>query len=200
MLAGLLLTFVRPTAADTPNVDKVEEDWELVVQLPEVNTDAPQVTCVISPGGDLFGVYAAFELNHHTQPDYAAGGLQLQLWSAGYPVDRSSFSNQSLLQQPSEAIRWTQRMRLHEGQLVFDVRNGSSQTWGSFGGWGVLRVAIPTELTTLATYQPAFSADHSGVGYAGNRVTRLALREVRWFSNGVLVATDSTERLVHPQE
>jgi len=130
LAAGLGVLTASAAVADFPQIVRVEEDWELVVQLPEVNTDAPQVTCVISPGGDLFGVYASFELNHHTQPDYAAGGLQLQLWSSGLPVASSAFSNQALLAQPSETIRWTQRMRLADDQLTFDIVGGSSATWG----------------------------------------------------------------------
>lgn len=200
LAAGMLLLAVKPVAADYPTIVCVEEDWELVVQLPEVNTDAPQVTSVISPGGDLFGVYASFELNHHTQPDYAAGGLQLQLWSDGFPVATSASPNQTLLQQESETIRWTQRMRLHEDRLTFDVVNGTSSTWGNFGGQGNLKVSLATELNTLAGYQPDFSADHSGVGYAGNRVTSLKLREVRWYSATGLVARDTTDRVVHPQQ
>lgn len=200
LAAGMLLLLVKPVAADYPTIVRVEEDWELVVQLPEVNTDAPQVTCVISPGGDLFGVYASFELNHHTQPEYAAGGLQLQLWSEGFPVASSASPNQTLLQQQSETIRWTQWMRIHEGRLKFDVVDGTSTTWGNFGGQGTLKVSLPTELHTLAGYQPGFSADHSGVGYASNRVTSLKLREVRWYSDSDLVARDTTDRVVHSQE
>lgn len=200
LAAGMLLLAVMPVAADYPTIVRVEEDWEFVVQLPEVNTDAPQVTCVISPGGDLFGVYASFELNHHTQPDYAAGGLQLQLWSDGFPIASSASPNQTLLQQESETIRWTQRMRLHEDLLKFDIVNGTSSTWGDFGGQGNLKVSLPTELHTLGGYQPGFSVDHSGVGYAGNRVTSLKLREVRWYSATDLEARDTTDRVVHPQE
>ena len=197
---GLLLLAARPAAADWPTIVRVEEDWELVVQLPEVNTDAPQITCAISPGGDLFGVYAAFELNHHTQPDYAAGGLQLQLWNSGLPVASASFPNQTLLQQESETIRWTQRMRLADGRLTVEVVGGTSSTWGSFGDQRNLKLTLETQLGSLIGYRPSFSVDHSGVGYAGNRVTSLKLREVRWYTADGLVARDTSDRVVHEQQ
>ena len=200
LCAGLLSVVASTAAADLPAIVRVEEDWELVVQLPEVNTDAPQVTCVISPGGDLFGVYASFELNHHTQPEYAAGGLQLQLWNEGFPVASSSFGSQALLAQPSETIRWTQQMKLHEGQLWFAVVDGTSSAWGDFGGQGNLKVNLPTNLTTLVGYRPEFSTEHSGVGFAGNRVASLMLKEVRWYSANDLVWRDTTDRVVHSQD
>jgi len=200
LTAGLGILATSPAVADFPQIVRVEEDWELVVQLPEVNTDAPQITCAISPGGDLYGVYASFELNHHTQPAYAAGGLQLQLWSGDSPVAFSAAPNQALLSQSSETIRWTQRMQLDDGHLTFDVVDGTSATWGSFGGGGNLAVTVPTTLNSLIGYRPSFSVDHSGVGYAGNRVASLVLREVRWYTASGLVARDSTDRTVHTQD
>ena len=62
-------------------IDRIEEDWELVVTSPDAGTTAPQVTCVISPTGNLSSTHATIELNHHTQPEYEDGGVHLQVWN-----------------------------------------------------------------------------------------------------------------------
>ena len=62
----------------TGTVMRVEEDWALVVAEPDIDNNSPQVTCVISPLSMASG-YAAFDINYRTQPNYAAGGLQLHI-------------------------------------------------------------------------------------------------------------------------
>ena len=52
------------------NVQKIEEDWELVVGTPDAAVAAPQVTCTIAPAGNLNGLYAVLELNHRSQPSF----------------------------------------------------------------------------------------------------------------------------------
>ena len=64
---GAIQVFAASADAD-PTVDRIEEDWELVVTTPDSGTTAPQVTCVISPTGNLNSAHATIELNHHTQP------------------------------------------------------------------------------------------------------------------------------------
>ena len=55
---GLALLVAQFAKGDLPEVVRVEEDWELVVGTPDANSDAPQVTCVISPTGDVDDVHA----------------------------------------------------------------------------------------------------------------------------------------------
>lgn len=71
---------------------------------------------------------------------------------------------------------------------------------GAFGGGGNLTLTVPTTLSSLIGYRPWFSVEHSGVGYAGNRVASLVLREVRWYTASGLLARDTTNRTVHAQE
>lgn len=186
-------------AAQTPTgVARVEEDWQLVIDQPDINNDGPQVTCVISPQ-TVDAVYAALDINFHSQPDYLAGGIQMHVWDPVDPIQTHNFPVTGVMQQANETVTWTQTMTIFDNVLLFQVINGSSQTWGSFGGshaW----IAVNTSLTDLDGYDSNQSLDNSGVSYAGNRVQSLTLVAVRWYdSQGNLLQQNTTPQTVHPQ-
>lgn len=200
--AGLLFPAVASAQLSSPSVSaetitSVEEDWELVVGEPDTTTNGPQVTCTISPFGDLSGLHCTYELNHKSVPSFEAGGMQLVLWSGEDSLAVKRFDNNAQLQHDNETIRWTQRMSLSGTTATFEVSNGSSTTWGAFGAAGKLKASHTTGLTSLAGYSPDLSARHSGVGFASNRVVSLILKEVRWYASGVLVHRDTNARVVH---
>jgi hypothetical protein len=178
---------------------RVEEDWELHLKDPNPSTEAPQVTCLISPLGHTRDAHVAFELNHRTQPDYEAGGLQLQLWKGSKLLDHKSAPHRDLLATSGETVRWTQQMQLQEGRLVIQVVNGESETWGHFG-IGHLRVSVDSPLTSLDSYRPCVSIENSGVGYAGNRVAELILKEIRLYSPDGLLGTWSVPTTAHKDD
>ncbi len=99
-------------------VARVEEDWELVVAQPDTGNNGPQVTCTISPL-DMASGYAAFDINYHTQPGYAAGGLQMHIWNPNIPIVTRDFPVTGMLSTASETITWTQTMSLNAGKLTF---------------------------------------------------------------------------------
>ena len=197
----LLLAFLGLWAAASPaalgEVVRVEEDWELVIGDPDPNSASPQVTCTISPVGDSAWLYAAFELNQCSLPAFQPGGMQLQVWQWESPQVEKTGPAAGLLASPGETIRWTQNMHVNDGVLVFEVTGGSSTTWGDFGGSGSLKVVAPMHLYSLDYYSPDASVAKSGVGYAANRVERLVLKRVRYFSSTGEQWEDNTERVVH---
>lgn len=184
-------------AEETYRIVRVEEDWELVVANADPDLAAPQVTCAISPTGDIHGLYAAIELNYRSQPSFAAGGLQLQVWSGEQLLAAKSFTNNSPLATPGERIRWTQAVSVNDGNVTFEITNGSSATWGELGSDGYLKVTVESEISNLNRYHPKFSVEQSGVGYAGNRVESLTLKEVRLIMSSGTVLRDTTPRVVH---
>lgn len=186
-------------AAQTPSLVQVEEDWELVVAAPDPGSAGPQVTCTISAGPDLAGVYGTFEINHRSLPSFQPGGMQVQTWNGEQPLGQSPSPTSSVMATSGETVRWTQVMRVGEGRIVFEVINGSSSTWGSFGGQGYLKLAVPTGLANLNAYSPEVSVRHSGVGFAGNRVQSLVLKRVRYQLSNGMVVEDGTPRVVHQQ-
>jgi len=186
-------------AQTSPHVVQVEERWELVVGAPDPDSSGPQVTTVISPVDDVAGVYAALDLNHHSLPEFTPGGLQLQLWNNELPLAYRQFPAPAVMAAAGEHVEWTQSIKLDEGKLTFEIREGHSTSWGNFGGQGYLKASVCTGLENLDQYDPAVSVANSGVGYAANRVQSLVLKGVRLtFSTGD-VLEDHTARVVHQQ-
>ncbi len=198
---GIFLSILLATAAEAqmPSIVRVEEDWELVVAAPDHYTDAPQLTCTISPLGNTEAIHATFDLNHQSQPEFVPGGLQLQLWDGEVPIDYQGYPSPAVLRQDGETVTWTQRMELASGQLIFEIVNGNSVTWGSFGGQGYLKTMVPASLADLNGYQPSVSVNNSGVGYAGNRVQSLELKTVRLYTAAGEVLTDNAPKVVYPR-
>jgi len=200
MLFAVLGLLLSPGFAPAEERDfdfvKVEEDWELVVGQPDPGTDAPQVTCYISPNGHLSGTFAAFDVNHRSQPSFSAGGLQLQLWHGDQCVQTRTLNSSAKLSASGEVVKWTTRVSLGNGWLRFQILNGTSSTWGPFGGW-TYRVSEESSATTLDNYSSDVSVAQSGVGFAGNRVATLKLLKVRRYKADGSVVVDSTEKLVH---
>ena len=177
----------------------VEEDWELVITTPDPDTSGPQAICTMSPQGNMSGLYCTLELNHQTVPDFAPGGLQFELWFGEALITERRAPTQAVLAHAGEVIRWTQRMQLADGMLTLEIVDGTSTTWGSFGGQGYLKAVVPTWQESLNDYCPAVSVENSGVNYAANRVQSLVLKRVRMITSDGEVLEDATPRPVHQQ-
>ena len=196
-----LVAFVAlPLCAQTEtplNVMQVEEDWELVLLTPDSNTTAPQVVATMAPSQDFDSLYAAFEINHHSQPEFSPGGLQLQVWADEEPITAKNWNEDAAMYTSGETVTWTQSMHLTGHVLTFEITDGTSSTWGAFGGTGLLKASLNTSLENLNGYHPQVSVNNSGVGFASNRVARLVLKRVRLVLASGAVLEDSTERVVH---
>jgi hypothetical protein len=199
LLLGLLISSNDVHAFNPAEVMKVEEDWELVLNEPSADNVAPQVTCVISPAGDVEGVYAALELNHGSLPEFSAGGLQLQVWNGEDWLTVRDHAG-SALHQTAEVVAWTQKMWLQGGKVHFKVDNGTSTSWGTFGANDNIKLSLSSSLSNLNGYNVALSASQSGIGYGSQRVQSLVLKRVRYYdAAGALLLEDTTPRSVHQQ-
>ncbi len=197
--AGVLaLMLFQGAVSHADDIVKVEEDWQLVMDEPDLMTVSPQVTCTISPAGNLDSLYAVFDMNLRNFPSYEAGGVQLQMWNGESPVAAVRSNTGVVLQTTGETITWTQQMTLSDGQMSFAVVNGNSDTWGNFGDESSIALVGSTTLENLNAYHPDLSVADSGVGYGANRVVSLTLVEIRVYSAAGLVSQDTTPRLVYP--
>ena len=175
-----------------PTVVRVEQDWELVLKTPDQNSAGPQVVCTISPFNHVSGVHAAVELNHQSLPQFVPGGIQVQAWDDENPLGSQKFPNASLLSHDNETVSWTQSMRLENGSLIMEVTDGTSQSWGNFGGQGYLKWSIATQLTSLEAYSTDVTVANSGVSYGANLVEHLEIKEVRLImSDGTVIVSAS---------
>ena len=180
---ALVATFLAVSASGA-DVASVQEDWQLVVNDPDVNLNGPQITCVMSPS-TMDQAYFAFDVNYQTQPSYSPGGLQIHAWNPDSPIVTCNFSEQGLMQTSTETVTWTQSLSLADGVLTFAVANGQSQTWGAFGDE---QLAVSTTLTNLNSYSPQVSTGNSGVCFASNLVNSLTLKAVRYYAaDGTLI-------------
>lgn len=202
VLAMFTAPCVGPALAgddDSVTIVQVEEDWELVIDQPDPASLGPQATCVFSPLGNADVLYAALDLNHRSQPEFASGGLQLQVWLDDEPLATAESANQDRLHHDNETVMWTHRMQLDNGQLTFSVVNGVSQSWGAFGN-GELSLSFLTSLKSLDSYNPEVSASNSGIGFAGNRVISLKLKKVRAFTATGDVIETSPNYVIHSRD
>jgi hypothetical protein len=171
----------------------------LNVAAPQQGICAPQLTTMISPTADTNSYYAAFSINHRSQPEFDAGGLQLQLWNDDVPISLHNSTDNAMLNyyEDEELVTWTQVMAIEEGRLVFKVINGHSQTWGHFGG-DDFAVSTPTTLTSLSQYLPSVSVNNSGISYAENRVHSLVIHRVRWITADGRITESENHFVVFP--
>lgn len=196
LLAGSLCG--RASAAAPAGATRVEEDWVVILGTPDATLQGPQITTALSSTELLADVHMVFELNSRPLPDFTGGGMQLQCWSGDLLLAYKGNSDNGLLQTPGEVITYTTSMKITGGLVSFDVLNGKSTTWGTFGTPGVLRVSLDTPQSGLGRYSPDVSAQNSRVGFGGNMVQKFYMNQVRYYdANNNLLQTDSTQRVVY---
>ena len=191
----VLVTAMASCAAAQASSDvaKVEEDWELVLDEPSDGKNSPQLETVMSPFANANSIYGRLTWNYRELPDFQAGGLQMQAWNGSNIVLKKSF-NGNQLSTVGETITWTQRLESSSSQLSWRVVNGSSTTWGPFGGYQ-MEIAGYTNITHLNAYSPNVSISNSGITYGANRVIRLRIKEIRKYrSDGTLISKDTTSK------
>ena len=193
-LIGLLAC---PVLADGPEIIRVEEDWVLEVTTPSVGESSPQIITAMSSTDKLADVHALFELNHRTLPEFAAGGMCLQLWSGDVNLDQRPSPKTGALHHANETVNYTMCLEIKNGTVEFEVRNGTSHSWETFGGQGYLKTSAATAQTSLSLYSPAVSVESSRISFAKHRVKRFGILRVRYYGHdNQLLSTDETDRMV----
>ncbi|HUW82106.1 MAG TPA: hypothetical protein VMZ31_04820 [Phycisphaerae bacterium] len=201
-LAAVVITVaVGPSAfvvaADpaVATVIRVEEDWKLVLTEPDNIAESPQFHTIMAPSTRLDYVCLQSTWNYHESPDYIPGGLQLQVWRGDDCVFAEGFLTSRLLSIQGETITWTQALSTDGHFLRFEVLNGNSATWGTFGG-STMRLVGNIQVPSLNGYTPDMSMQNSGVTYGANRVIVLAITGVRYYGTEGLLYEDYTHRVV----
>ena len=202
LAAAIIATCANVSIAQSEaQVVKVEEDWEMVVGEPDDVHASPQVLCVFSPTADAESLHASLELNHHTVPEFEAGGMQFEVWEGKTALREKKFPIQHVLSTPGEVISWTQCMELQGSNLLFEIKDGTSSTWGAFGGQGYLKpYPVHAKMSNLNGYSPEVSVNSSGISHGANRVQSLVLKEVRLTLSTGEVLVDDTPRVIHSLE
>ncbi len=198
-LAGAVFVLALPAAvaeAQSTDVMKVEEDWELVLNEPNENTYSPQFHTTMSPTANLDGFYSQITWNYQEE-SFSPGGLQVQSWM-GEDVTRTRDLFTAPLSTTAETITWTQVLARTDVAVVFRINNGVSTSWGNFSHiafhWSV-------QLPDLNGYTTDASVTNSWITYGSNRVNSLKIKAVRRYDGlGILLSTDTTPHIVFQYE
>jgi hypothetical protein len=184
-------------AQSSPPPDQIQEDWQVVIGVPDPVSAGPQISTSLSPVADGSTPFFVFDLNYQDSPIFVPGGLQVQTWS-GDDLLASTTKGTAQCSTNGETITWTQSMILSSGSISFAINTGRSTTWGKFGQGQQLNVSgsFTTSLTSLSQYSPATSVANSGVGWQSNRVTSMTLLQVRYYAGGKLISKDTTTRTI----
>ncbi len=187
---------VMSQAFSAEPIIRVEEEWELSVATPDGASNAPQVTCAMTPFATLDWLHMTFEINHRSDLEYVAGGLNLLIWQRENHLVTKSSPDTRALATTQEIVHWTQAMEVRDGQITFEVIRGSSTTWGNFGHLGCLKATVAVPLSDLNSYNPNVSVRHSGVTFASSCVSKLTLKSVSYYRADGTVQVDATPRVV----
>lgn len=181
------------TPSDT--IDRVEEDWEFVVGMPDLVSAGPQLTTTMSPEGDNSNSFVAFNLNYRDLP-FRQGGMQLTSWTKTLNTGIKDGNRTLPLAIPGERISWTQSLKVADGQAELTISNGKSWSWWEFGKGESLSLSFATTASNLNSYHPDVSLKYSGAGWQSNRLKSMTLLRVRYYSGDNLVRTDQEPRTV----
>ncbi len=147
----------------------------------------------MSPFDHVDESYAQVLWNYRETPNFTAGGVQLQSYHGESLLRRRSMEY-GQLSSTAETITWTQRLETNGTLLSFEVTNGVSTTWGTFGK--DMKIDEDANLPDLNGYSPDTSARESCVTYGANRVNLMVITEVRYYGESGLLGVDSTPRVV----
>ena len=179
-----------------PDVVRVEEDWELVLNQPSSTKTCPQFETVMSLEGNLYRAHARVTWNYREFPEFHGAGLQLQSWY-GKQVSGHDSVRENELSSAAETITWTQVLKVSGHSATFAVANGHSDTWGAFGD-ADRTVALYADLPHLNDYSTDVSAANCRFSYGINRVDLIRIKEVRRYSaSGDLLSRDSGDRVLY---
>lgn len=181
---------------DSESITRVDEDWELVVREPSPTLDSPQISTWMSPTDSLDGKHFATDFNHAQRPDFSSGGFQIKAMDWESLLDDRISESGDYLSNDNETIRWTQRMEIKGNALEFSIHDGTSQSWGSFGGPYTKVRFDQSPVANLNAYSVNKSVEWAGVGFGGNRIESFTLKRVRIYVNDQLFASVDVNQVI----
>lgn len=183
-IGGVVLSGVIPDQslfAEEPVVYKVEEDWEMMVNEPDVSNNSPQITFFTSPSHELDNSYFQLQMNYHADEAYSSGGFHVASVQEGKTVDEARSVTRKNLSTNDDVVRWTSVMAVIDNRALFAVRDGYGREWGNFGGPNYLVRMVPSPVSDLSKYQHQQSLQSVDIGFGRNRISRITLKAVRLF-------------------
>src|SRR4051794_40692706 len=100
--------------------DQIQEDWQIVIGVPDPTGAGPQMSTALSPVNDGSTPSFVFDLNYVDSPSFTPGGMQVQVWN-GDTMLSSLTKGSAQCSTTGETITWTQTMKLTSGTVSFGV-------------------------------------------------------------------------------
>lgn len=194
IVAGALLMTSPGRARDDSvgAIVRIEQDWELVVSMPDANRCSPQLYVQMFPesGQDYC---CQLLINYNDQPSFSAGGIQIQIWNGESVLDgQDNAPKQAVLQIENETVTFTLAMEIDEGMLQFSAKDVSCTSWGDVTR---LRTTTKYEQTSFSNYLTSDTVSNSGILLGSNRVTSWRIKEVRKFDRFGNKVTEDGQKL-----
>ncbi len=171
---------INVNAEETPEVIRVEEDWELVVNQPEPALFSPQITLFVSPTSSETD-YFQLQMNYAADDEFSGGGFHVAAVKNEQIYDEARSVTRIPLRTDGDRIRWTSVMAAFDDRFYFAVRDGHSDDWGAFGGPQYLVEMTSGSVKNLDGYSYQKSVDNIDIGFGANRVSSLKLLRVRLY-------------------
>lgn len=193
-VAALVLALTGTAEAGGQYV-RVEQDWELILNTPDLSFPSPQIVIPMKTR-PLSNKTAFFLVNHHDFPSFQAGGGQIQLWQDDVQVVKS-FEGPTLIRD-GEVVTWTQYLERKDGKLNFGLSAVAGEAWGTntaetLGG----PVSFTDSNPQITDYDSSYSVDNVVIMFGDGRVHSLKLLAVRKYKSDGSVETEA-ERTVYP--
>ncbi|WP_203329066.1 hypothetical protein [Candidatus Laterigemmans baculatus] len=176
------------------DIYRIEEDWEMVINEPDSSIHSPQLTFFLPPNPADPDRYFQLQLNHAVDHEFSGGGFHVVAADGSEHLDSFRSSTYQPLVSHAQTVRWTSVMNVHGDSVYYHVKDGYAADWGSFGGyWTAVRMAAQGTLHFNA-YDPSQSLEMIDIGFGGNRVESLVLRDVRLYRTDGTVSQVSVNR------
>jgi len=198
LAATMCLSYAETAFAVPGQYYRVEEDWELVLNTPDLSFPAPQIVIMMKPA-PISSKTALFLVNHHDTPAFNAGGGQIQIWDQDVLRTYKSFAGPTLIR-VGERVTWTQFMERSGGKFQFGLSAVTGDAWGTntatdLGG----PISFNDIKPIFDQYDSAESVRDATITFGADRVNSLKLLRVRKFpADGTPVEVDSTEHVIYP--
>ena len=194
-LAAVVAMVAFAESAQAGTYYRIEEDWELVLNTPDLSFPAPQIVVCMSPG-ETSRKDALFLINHHDTPLFNAGGGQIQVWDGDTLKSYKSFQGPTLIR-VGEVVRWTQYLERSGGKYKFGLSYVEGDAWGvntaaDLGG--------PVSFSDLKSVFDQYNSDNSvqdaAITFGADRVNVLKIVQIRKYRTLGGVDVEG-ERVIH---
>lgn len=181
LLLAVCSTGIQAGDAAAADIYRVEEDWEMVVNEPDSSIHSPQVTLFLAPTQANPDRYFQLQLNHAVEHEFSGGGFHVAAMEGSEHLACFRSSTYQPLVSSAQTVRWTSVMAVNGESLSYFIKDGYCADWGAFGGPSTAVGMAAQGQLHFNSYDPSRSLEMIDIGFGGNRIQSLVLKNVRLY-------------------